>query len=132
MNVSKSSFKLTVANIAGTVITFVAITIFSRSLGPKIIGVYFLFEALVSILVIPADFGIREAMEKHISEGYDEQELLSAGIIYKIGVLFFLSLLVVVFRSPINGYLGEDLAFLLIIALATKELALTTTTILKA
>jgi len=64
MNILKATSKLTVVNFINKFLSLGAITLLARELGPKSIGAYFLFESLLVIFRIPADF--------RVSRGYRE------------------------------------------------------------
>jgi O-antigen/teichoic acid export membrane protein len=99
------------------VISFVGITYFSRELGPGTIGIFFLFQAVLGILSIPADLGINRAVMKRLSEGESADIVYSTAVVIKTVILFFFIALIIVFRGPINGYIGAQLAPYLVLAL---------------
>jgi len=84
-------------------------------------GIFFLFQAFLRILAIPADFGLRGAVEKRISEGVESGAFLSASIFMKLLTLFVLSILILLTRDYINSYVGGSFAALLIICLFVYE-----------
>ncbi|NLV03631.1 oligosaccharide flippase family protein [Haloferax volcanii] len=123
MNLAKSSVKLFVSNISGALLQFLGITYFARELGAAPMGVFFLFQALLGILAIPADFGLRGAVEKRISEGKSQGIFLSTTIALKSIPIVIICILILTFQSVINNYLGSDLATLLVIAIVLQESA---------
>jgi O-antigen/teichoic acid export membrane protein len=123
MDVVRSSMKLFFANITKTFVGFVAITLFARELGASGIGTFFLFQAVLVMLSLPADFGIRTAMEKRISEGKNERNVLATGLALKAIPIGCIVLGVVAFEEPINHSLGEPLADYLVVGLVVWELA---------
>lgn len=131
MNLARSGFKLLIAKLLAAVVSFLGITYFARELGSSDLGVFFLFQALVGILSIPLDFGIRGALSKRLSEGRELGETLSTAILLKMGFLLPLLAVVYLFRAQINAYIGGDLWVYLLIALVIKELALLTMDLLK-
>jgi O-antigen/teichoic acid export membrane protein len=123
MNIARSSGKMTIANAANAIVTFAGITYFARTLGAKGIGVFFLFEALLNILLLPADFGIRSAAEKRLSEGDSPGSVLTTSFLLKSIVLAIISGGILLFRGPINNYIGTNVAAWLVVAVVTRELA---------
>lgn len=105
------------------ILLFGAITLFAIYLDADQLGAYFLFKALMGLLVIPADFGIRGALEKRLSEGDDPESVLGSALALKFVAVGFVSLLVLAARAPINGYLGADLAPLLVVVIVLNEVA---------
>jgi len=84
--------------------------------------VFFLFEALLGILVIPADFGIRGAIEKRISEGSHPGRILTGGILLKIIPLAVFLGAIMFLRGVVNDYVNADIAIWLMVGLVTSEL----------
>jgi len=121
MNIVKATSKLTLASILNKVLSLGAITILARELGPESIGVYFLFESLLVILRIPADFGFLGAIEKRISEGDAPGEFVTMGAVLKAIPLVLCISTVIITSKYINSYLGTDLTLLLVIGLVLRE-----------
>jgi len=122
MNIARSSVKLVIATSGSAIITFLGIAYFARLLTPNQLGIYFLFEALLAILVIPADFGIRGAVEKRISEEIQPARTLTTGAVLKFVPLCVVITGLFVFRNTINRYVEHDIAFLLAVAVVASEL----------
>ncbi|RYJ08636.1 flippase [Halogeometricum borinquense] len=123
MNLARSSVKLFLANVISAGIQFLGITFFARELGASQMGVFFLFQALLGMLAIPADFGLRGAVEKRISEGESPGAFLSSAVLLKLIPLTLIVLGILLFRSWINSYLGADLAVWLALAIVLQEAA---------
>lgn len=94
-------------------------------------GVFFLFQALLGMLAIPADFGLRGAVEKRISEGESPGAFLSSAVLLKLIPLALIVLGILLFRSWINSYLGADLAVWLALAIVLQEAAQLAVVVLK-
>ncbi len=103
---------------------FGAITFFARALDSTQLGIFFLFFAVQGLLSIPADLGLRGALEKRLSEGGDVETILGSALAFKMVLLGVVSLAILAFRPWINDYLGADLAGLLIITLVLRELGM--------
>lgn len=110
MDLDRSTFKLFIARSGRAVLLFAGTIFFARRLGPTTLGIFFLFQALQGFLMIPADFGIRGALEKRLSEGADRESMLGSALAFKLGMLLIISLFIVVTSEYINEYLGETLA----------------------
>lgn len=123
MNLAQSSIKLFLANVVGAGLQFLGITFFARELGASQIGVFFLFQALLGMLAIPADFGLRGAVEKRISEGEAPGKFLSSVIVLKVAPIFTIVLGILLLRPWINNYIGADVAVYLALALLLQEAA---------
>jgi O-antigen/teichoic acid export membrane protein len=122
MNIAKASSKLFGASSFNTLVGFAGVTFFARELGASQMGVFFLFEAVLGVLSLVADFGLRGAVEKRISEGQSGGEVLSTALVMKLVPVAAIVVVVGVFRQEINAYVGADVAFLLLIGLVLQEL----------
>lgn len=117
MNIPNSITKLFGAKVGSKVVGFIALAYLSRSLGPSSIGVFFLFQSSLSILSILADLGLREGIEKRISEGGRKSDVFSTGAAAKFGMTGLISVFILVFSSNINQYIGGHISHYLILAL---------------
>ncbi|WP_435196322.1 flippase [Natronomonas sp. EA1] len=124
MTIRKSSLKLFSASVFTKGLAFVGLAFFARELGAEAIGVFFLFQALIELLSVPADFGFRDAVVKRLSEGGDSAGIISTSMLLKMVPLVVISTLVLAFGDGINSFLGAELAFHLIVALGLREIAL--------
>lgn len=131
MNIARSGTKVAVARISGTVVMFLGITVFARKLDADAMGIFFLFEALLGVLSIPADFGVRRAVEKRISEGPVSDRVLGSAITIKLAFLAVIVAAILLARGPINAYLSEAVAVFLAIGLVFREFALLMVSVLK-
>jgi O-antigen/teichoic acid export membrane protein len=98
-----------------------AVIIFSRELGASPLGTYFPFIALLGIMAIPADFGVRSATEKRISEGDNVGKYLGSAVVIKIPLLILFAVGAYLSSPYINKYLGADLTLLLVATLLAHE-----------
>lgn len=131
MNLARSSLKLFGANTASSAIQFLGLAYFARVLGPSPMGVFFLFQALLGMLAIPADFGLRGAVEKRISEGGARGRYLSGAVLMKVAPTAVIVAAILLFEPLVNDYLGADLAVLLAAAIVLQELAKLAVAVLK-
>ena len=121
MDIKKSTVKIFVARTVGFVASFGGIVFFSRTLGAQQMGVFFLFQACLNVLSYAADFGLRGAVEKRVSEGNRMGRVISTGIVVKTIPIVLISALILVFRSEINEYTGQRVAKFLLIGIAVHE-----------
>lgn len=121
MDIARSSIKIFVSKVASSVIQFLGIVFFAQELGAAPMGVFFLFTALLGMLGLLADFGIRGAIEKRLSEGQSRGQVLSSAIAIKILPITMVGLGILLFRPLVNGYLGADIAKFLVVALVLQE-----------
>lgn len=131
MNLAKVILKLFSANVVNAAITFLGITLFARALGASVVGSYFLFVALLGVLTVPADFGLRGAAEKRISEGKSSDAVLTTALLLKAVPVSLVVVGLVATRDRVAAYLGADLVGLLVVALVLQELARLVLSLLK-
>lgn len=131
MNLARSSTKLFLANLSNAGLQFLGITVFARELGASQLGTFFLFQALLGILAIPVDFGLRGAVEKRISEGEAPGIFLSSAIILKLIPITVIVLGILLLHPFINGYFGAELAVFLALAIILQEAAQLSVAVLK-
>lgn len=123
MDIDKSSFKLFLSNSGISILRFVGILFFARYLEPQELGIFFIFQALLGLLSIPADFGIRGALEKRLSEGMEPNRTLGAAFALKTAAFILVAIGILAFRGSVNRYIGRNLAWLLVVGLGISELA---------
>lgn len=123
MDVTRSSFKIFLAETSGVLLSFAGITYFARELDSGVLGAFFLFQALLFFLGVPADLGIRMAVEKRISEGTEPASILGSAVVMKGGLLALTVTCLFVARGVVNAYIGYDLTALLAVGLVFQELS---------
>jgi len=134
MKVNNSISRLGIVRLLNAALSFGAIAFFSLEMGAESIGLYFLFQAILGMTSLPADFGIGGALIKRISEvnGTADRTVLSSGFAMTAALICVVAT-VVLFSAPwLNQYFGEPFAVLLIPALVAKQFGNITRNILKA
>lgn len=123
MNIARSSLRLFTAKFGSSVIQFGAVVYFARELGAAPLGVFFLFQAVLGVLSIPADFGLRAAVNKRISEGDARGAFLSSAIGIKFVSVVISGAGVLLLAPYINDYVGAEVASYLAVGIALREFA---------
>jgi len=123
MNLGRAALKLLLSRTASGLLFFGGITIFARLLPAEEMGVFFLFLALLGVLSIPADLGIRGALEKRLSEGRETDRLLGAALAVKVVSLTGIVALILVGRPYIDAYANAEVALLLAVGIVVQEFA---------
>lgn len=123
MDFNRAAFKLFLSKGGNSLLFFVGITFFARQLPANQLGAFFLFQAVMGLLMIPADLGIRGALEKRLSEGGEPERVLGSALAYKAVTLSLVSVCVLAVRPQANAYLGADLAGLLVVAIVVSDLS---------
>ncbi|ELZ98018.1 putative transport protein [Haloferax mucosum ATCC BAA-1512] len=124
MDLGASTIRLFLAKIGKAVLMFAGITYFARELGSAQLGTFFLFFAAQGLLSIPADMGMRGALEKRLSEGENHGEKLGSALAFKLVLLGLVSVGIVLSRGWLDSYIGADLALLLVVAVILRELSM--------
>lgn len=122
MNVSRSSTKVFLAQVATTGIGFVGIAYFARRLGSAELGVFFLFQALVSVLVVGADFGIGTAVEQRMSGEGRRGETLSSALALYLGTFGLVVVGILAFADRVDAYVGAEVAGALVAVVVLMQL----------
>ena len=86
-------------------------------------GIFFLFQASLGVISLPADFGLGDALEKRISEGENAADVLATAILLKLLFASVISGVLLLFREQINGYIGADLTLFLVLGVYAQEAA---------
>jgi len=123
MNIGRAAFKLFVSRTASSGIYFLGIVYFARQLDAGGLGSFFLFLALLGILSLCADLGVRWALEKRLSEGMHPERTLGSALVFKSAMLSVVSLGILLARPYISGYLGENIVPLLVLTVVLREFA---------
>ncbi len=123
MDLARSALKITAAKVGSLVLTFVGTAFFAQELGATLLGIFFLFQAVLGISALPANLGTRIAVEKRISEGGPADRILGTGIALKSVLLVIIIGVILFFQSHLNQYIGAEVAGLLILAIFLQEFA---------
>ena len=123
MDLARSTLKITAAKVGSLVLTFVGTAFFAQELGATLLGIFFLFQAVLGISALPANLGTRIAVEKRISEGGPADRILGTGIALKSALLVIITGVILLFQSHLNQYIGAEVAGLLILAIFLQEFA---------
>jgi len=115
VDVTLSSSKLFLSNIAVAILSFLALVVFARELSPTLLGAFFLFEAILLFTSMFFDVGIRGALEKRISEGMDPGTVYTTALSVNFVTIGIACIGIFLFRSEINEYIGVNVSELLIL-----------------
>lgn len=121
MDLARSTTFLFIAEIIGTVISFVGIIYFSQKLGAGVLGVFFLFQAVAGVLTMVTNLGTRGGVEKRMSEGDNPGVVLSTGLLLKGILVAIVGVGILLFAEPVDQYIGAQIAGLLVVAVALKD-----------
>lgn len=121
MNIARSSLKLFSANVANAGIQFLGIVYFARELGATQMGIFFLFQVVLGLLAIPADFGLRGAVQKRVSEGDSRGGYLSSAVLLKLVPIAIIIFSILLARPYLDDYIGAAVTIPLIAALLLQE-----------
>jgi O-antigen/teichoic acid export membrane protein len=117
MTIQRSSITVFSSQIAFTIAGFLATMYFAHVLGAEILGIYYLFFTVVSILLLFTDIGLGGGTIKRISEGKEKSEFFTASLFMHTFTLAVASVVVYLFRDYFNHYIGADVLFFLILVL---------------
>ena len=106
MRLGQTSIIYFVSRFLASLLGFGATIYFARELGAEPLGIYHLVLGLVSWLAIAGKVGISGAMKKRVSEGNDQGAFALAGTVLVFVIFVVLAGGLLVFRSPVESYLG--------------------------
>lgn len=108
MDIKRSTSLIFIAKTGNAIIVFSGLAFFAGVFGSNILGLYFLFEALVGLFGMISNLGINNAVEKRLSEGQSGGEVLSSAVVIKAVLLTSTVFAILLFRGPVNQYLGFE------------------------
>lgn len=117
MRLGQTSAIYFVSKLVGSALGFLATIYFARELGEVVLGQYALVLVLVTWLGAAGKLGFSSAITKRISEGNDPEKFIGAGIVVMSVLISTMSLLVIIFRSQINAYVGAPIAGFVVLLL---------------
>jgi O-antigen/teichoic acid export membrane protein len=106
--------------IAMSIAEFLGIFYLATAAGASVLGVYSLFIAVVRVVDLLTDAGLSVAVKKRISEGTEQDEFFTAGIVSRLAIFVVIALAILVFRRQVVTYIGYEMAlpFLLVASFA--------------
>jgi len=107
MRIGQTSLVVFLAKVVGSAIGFVATIYFARVLGSEVIGIYAVVMSTAKWLQTGGRMGVSNAVNKRVSEGNDRGEHLAAGLVSVLVFLAGVSVLVVLFQSPVEAYIDD-------------------------
>lgn len=120
MRVGQTSLVVFVSKVVARALGFVATIYFARLLGAEVLGIFALVIALVSWLKLGGKLGVGSAVKKRISEGKQQDEYFTAGLLLIATFAVGLSVIVLVFEEYVEAYVGAPVVgFVVAILLVT-------------
>ena len=119
MRIGQTSLVHFLSEFVASVVGFVATVYFARVLGADGLGVFFLAIAVVSWLKVVGQLGITKALTKRISEGSDEAEFATAGLLLMASTFAVSAVAILVLRNPLNDYVGYPVVWYVLLLLLT-------------
>lgn len=114
MGMARESIRWFLFSLASALVGFVGLAFFSRALGARIVGIYFLFYSLLTFFNLLSNMGLQPATIKRISEGRYQDEFFTASLILRLIPFSLLSVVILLVRGPLDSYMGADLSLYLI------------------
>lgn len=121
MKLARSTIKLLLVTVVNSVGGMFVFAYLAREIGSVELGIFFLFQAVSGLLLLPSDFGLRVSVEKKISEGSNRDEIFTTGLLLQIIFLLFVILFITAAEGYINSYIGRDVHAILIVFLVFKQ-----------
>lgn len=107
MRIGQRSLIIFVSKIFGSLLGFISTVYFARVLGAEVLGIYSVIIALIAWLRMIGRVGLYSATVKRISEGKDQGQYFSAGLILIAIFSVMIVILILVFAMYIENYISE-------------------------
>lgn len=124
MKIGQISFVTFASQIASSVFGFLATIYLARTLGPSVLGTYFLVVAIVVWLKVIAFGGVQSALTKRLSEGDEPGAYFAAGMGLFIAIYGVLVVALFLARDIVNAYIGRPVAIPITLVLLAALLLL--------
>ena len=121
MNLSKIGIKWFLFSILTAIISFLGMIYFSRALGAKMLGIYFLFLSVLTVFNLFTNIGLQGATIKRISEGTQQSEIATASLMFRLGSFTLFALIILIFEDQLDLYMGAGLSRYLIMILGLTQ-----------
>lgn len=121
MKLVRTGSIVTIFSAVNAIVSFFGVILLTRFVPSEELGTFFLFQAILGILSIPASAGINGTVEKRISEGADGHRILGAAISLKSVILILVGGGVILLAEYVNSYVGATVAPLLVIGISFQE-----------
>jgi len=121
INFLRSGSVVTTTSLINSAFSFGGVVVLANVMPQQELGTFFLFQAALGLLSIPAAAGINGAIEKRISEGENGRNILATALVIKLSILAPLVILLLIFRSYIESYIGLSVILLFVIGLVLQE-----------
>ncbi|WP_136602534.1 flippase [Salinigranum halophilum] len=119
MRLGQTSFVVFVTELVSSVLGFAATLYISRTLGAEVLGYYALALIVANWLSLLGNVGLGGAITKRLSEGDDPDSYFTAGALSLVALSVLCGLVIFVFRSPINAYIGVDAAWFVLLLIGS-------------
>ena len=117
MRLGQTSVVYLLSKIAASALGFLGTIYLTRTLGGEIYGFYAITLALVGWLGLIKSVGFGQAIIKRMTEGDEPDAYLAAGTAIKTSLTLLVAVGVVVFRDPVNSYVGQPVAEFVVLLL---------------
>jgi len=106
MRIARTSAIVFLSKLLSSVLGFAATVYFARALGAEVLGVYAAVIAFTTWLQLGTT-GVGEATKKRISEGDEQDQYFSAGLLFVAVLYVLIVVLLLVGRGFVEGYLDN-------------------------
>jgi len=100
-----------------SILGFISTVFIGRILGSSGLGTYYLVLSMIAWLGVITKFGVPGAVTKRVSEGESQSAHTIAGISISTGLFIIVAGCVLIFRDPVNNYIGYPAAEFVVLLL---------------
>jgi O-antigen/teichoic acid export membrane protein len=106
-----------------TAIGFIATIFYAHWVGPTVLGAYFVFLSVFSILGLFTDMGIGSATTQRICEGRDTSQYFSANLTIRFVLYLIVCIVAIIFRDRFADLNATGLFWILLIVIGVSTLS---------
>jgi len=121
--VQRHGIMLMLSSAGITLIGFFATMFYAHWVGATVLGAYFLFLSVFSILTIFTDLGIGLSAQKKMCEGKDQDQVFTANIIVRLVLYLFIVGALIIFGEKFVTFNSSGIFFALIAVLGISTVS---------
>ena len=122
MDIDRASVTIYASNLLLSLLGFVGTAYFAQTLGGTVLGIFFTFDAVMSVVETATRLGVDTGIEKRMSEAGQERRgaYLTAGYLITLVPICIVGILLFLFSDWVTAYIGVAIVPLLIVLIISS------------
>jgi O-antigen/teichoic acid export membrane protein len=122
MDIDRASVTIYASNLLLSLLGFVGTAYFAQTLGGTVLGIFFTFDAVMSVVETATRLGVDTGIEKRMSEAGQERRgaYLTAGYLITLVPICIVAALLFLFRDWVTAYIGVAIVPLLVVLIVSS------------